>query len=93
MFRKDAVAFDEARDMSLSGTEALLLPIWQDLLPDASIVPEAEFFDLGGDSLTFMQMLNAVESRTGIRLDLETVFDTCTLRHVAQLVDQHQQEG
>jgi phthiocerol/phenolphthiocerol synthesis type-I polyketide synthase E len=77
----------------MSDTEAMLLPIWQDLLPRAHILPEVEFFDLGGDSLTFMQMLNAVESRTGIRLDLEKVFDTCTLRRVAQMVDQHRHEG
>jgi phthiocerol/phenolphthiocerol synthesis type-I polyketide synthase E len=93
MPHKDTVEFSEPQDMSLSDTEVTLLPIWQDLLPRARIVPEAEFFELGGDSLTFMQMLNEVESRTGIRVDLEKVFEKCTLRHVAQLVDQDRQAG
>jgi acyl carrier protein len=76
-----------------SQAEALLLPLWQDLLPGAVIDPEAELFDLGGDSLTLMQLLTAIEAATGVQVGLTQVFRRCSVRRVAGLIEQQQAEG
>lgn len=70
-------------------TQAMLLPLWQDLLPGVTIDPEADLFDLGGDSLALMQLLNAVAATTGVEIDLAQVFRKCSLRYVAELIEDH----
>jgi acyl carrier protein len=72
----------------LTATEALLLPLWRRLLPHAAITPDAGLFDLGGDSLTLMELVAAAEKETGVRIGLSDVYDGCSLRRMAELVEQ-----
>jgi aryl carrier-like protein len=80
--------FNQAQ--TVSRTEAVLLPLWQDLLPGKTIDPEADLFDLGEDSLALMQLLNAVAATTGVEIDLAQVFRKCSLRYMAELVEDQQ---
>ncbi|MDN3027889.1 non-ribosomal peptide synthetase [Streptomyces sp. S.PB5] len=74
----------------LSSTEAPLLALWRELLPHAAITPEASLFELGGDSLTLMSLLEAAEKETGVRIDLTDVYGGFSLRRMAELIEQQQ---
>jgi amino acid adenylation domain-containing protein len=50
--------------------EALLMAVWSELLPDAEVTADANFFDLGGHSLLALAMINRLETLCGQRPNL-----------------------
>lgn len=47
-----------------------MLEIWRDVLGQASIGPDDDFFDLGGDSLLAVVLFASIEDRMGVELPL-----------------------
>ncbi|MFG2292417.1 thioester reductase domain-containing protein [Streptomyces sp. NPDC048603] len=66
--------------------EARIAGIWQDLLGVANVDVETGFFDLGGDSLTVLQMAAQVRDAFGVRLDLRRLFEDPTVSRLAALI-------
>jgi amino acid adenylation domain-containing protein len=58
--------------------------IWAEILHRADIGEDDDFFDLGGHSLTAVQMVSFVEERMGVELPINAVFDAPTLRELTQ---------
>ncbi len=75
----DRTKHDEALDDSV----ALL---WAELLGMESIGPDANFFDLGGDSLLATQLISRLRARLGIELPVSALFEKPTLRMFSQRV-------
>ncbi|MDE2119255.1 MAG: amino acid adenylation domain-containing protein, partial [Betaproteobacteria bacterium] len=70
-----------------SALESELLDIWRAVLGRDDIVPEHDFFDLGGHSLHATRMVSQVRATLGIGLALREVFDKPTLRELAAEVE------
>ena len=72
-------------DAALIDTVSLL---WTEVLGHESIAPDANFFDLGGDSLLATQLVSRVRARLGIELPISALFETPTVRGLARVVAQ-----
>lgn len=66
--------------------ETQLARIWQDLLGLSQVGVETSFFDLGGDSLTVLQMAAQVREAYDVRLDLRRMFEDPTVAQLARMV-------
>jgi thioesterase domain-containing protein len=61
--------------------------IWSDLLEQGDIGPEDDFFELGGDSLLAVWLMEEIAERTGRDLPLSLLLEGATIRHLASAVD------
>jgi thioesterase domain-containing protein/acyl carrier protein len=66
--------------------EARLSEIWQRVLGPVPVSPNANFFDLGGNSLTATRLLAQIEVEFERKIQLATLFQSPTLRELALLV-------
>lgn len=84
------LAVEEAPDIAYvaprTPVETALARIWQDVLDVANVGVETSFFDLGGDSLTAVQMAARVREDYGVRLDLRRLFEEPTVARLARMV-------
>lgn len=69
-----------------TSVETQLARIWQDLLGLSKVSVETSFFELGGDSLSVLQMASQVRDAYGIRLDLHRLFEDPTIAQLARMV-------
>jgi acyl carrier protein len=60
--------------------------IWSELLGIDRIGANDDFFELGGHSLAATRVLARIESTLGVRLALRDVFDSPTVRRLAERV-------
>ncbi len=63
-----------------------LAEIWRGLLRREHVGRWDDFFDLGGDSLAFVQMILKAESRFGVRLPPDALGQSASLAQVAEAV-------
>lgn len=69
----------DEEDKGLSPVESVLARMWRQFLPSAqSLTPDANFFQLGGDSLRCMKLV-AMANQEGYHLTMEKVFTNPTL--------------
>jgi FkbM family methyltransferase len=67
---------------------AVLRQIWSDLFGAGSARPEADFFDMGGDSLTAIRLLDRVEQELGAgALTPELIFTASTFGALAAALE------
>jgi thioesterase domain-containing protein len=71
----------------LSPTEATVAGIWSELLEQGGIGPEDDFFELGGDSLLAVWLMEEIAERTGRDLPLSLLLEGGTIRHLASALD------
>ncbi|MBV9493302.1 MAG: amino acid adenylation domain-containing protein [Acidobacteria bacterium] len=70
-----------------SATEEVLASIWNRLLGCVDIGPSDDFFSHGGDSLTSVRLLEAIERELGARLPLQLLLQDATLAGLAARID------
>ncbi|MFV0457621.1 MAG: amino acid adenylation domain-containing protein [Actinomycetales bacterium] len=84
------IADDTARNREsvppATPSEAQVLSIWQELVPHSASVVD-DFFAIGGDSLTSVQLIHRLNDRLGARLPLQAIFEHSTPRALAGLLD------
>jgi amino acid adenylation domain-containing protein/FkbH-like protein/thioester reductase-like protein len=68
---------------SLNETESAVAGLWADLLGVAQVGLDADFFNLGGDSLLAVQVIARLESELGWQLSLYDFLEGPTVRQVA----------
>lgn len=66
--------------------EEALASIWREVLAIDRAGVEDDFFDLGGHSLLAVKMLALLEDTVGVTLPLRALFDSTTIRELAQAV-------
>ena len=72
---------------SLSPTESTVAGIWSELLERGDIGPEDDFFELGGDSLLAVWLMEEIAKQTGRNLPLSVLLEDATIRHLAGALD------
>jgi len=68
--------------------EAVLVGWWKKLLRLEGVSLDDDFFELGGYSLTGVQLFSKIEKTYGIELRLSTLLVARTVRQLAQLISQ-----
>ncbi len=69
------------------GTEAELAGLWAEALGRESVEADADFFRMGGDSLTAVRLVRTVRLRFGVTVELADFFAAATVADLAELVD------
>lgn len=75
----------------LSGTERQVAAIWARVLGQASVHPDASFFEVGGTSLSVFTLVHQLREGLGLGqedLDARTVYESPTIRELAAHMDQ-----
>jgi acyl carrier protein len=54
--------------------------MWQEALGVETLGPEDEFFELGGDSLSAVQLMRRIRERFGVQMSIGVLFDCPTVR-------------
>ena len=72
---------------SLTTTEQSLIRIWEDVLQNKHIDINKEFFQLGGYSLTLIQLLNNIHKEFEVELSVNIFFENSTIKKLAVLID------
>jgi acyl transferase domain-containing protein/NADP-dependent 3-hydroxy acid dehydrogenase YdfG len=60
-----------------------LRALWQEILGDPVTSPDADFLDLGGTSLSVVQLIARIRDTFGVELGVGLVFEKTTLRELA----------
>lgn len=71
-----------------AGLLDIVTKVWADVLGQEEIGLEANFFDLGGDSLLATQLVSRLRIRTGIELPISALFESPTVLGLAKLMAQ-----
>jgi len=83
----DRIEENLGHQASRSATEESILKIWSQLLGLKTIGVHDNFFDIGGDSLSGVEMLVEVGQLKGTLLPLDTVIKAPTIAKLAVLID------
>lgn len=78
-----AVAFESPT----TNAEEMLAEVWRGVLNVARVGRQDNFFELGGHSLAALRVVNAIEERTGVRIDPRRLFFQ-TLAQLAPSLEQ-----
>ncbi len=82
---------------TLGGTggsnEDVLAKIWCDVLHVPQVEQSANFFDIGGDSLKVMEVIQRVSEEVQVDLPLIAFFEEPTIRHLAKVIDELKAAG
>src|SRR5947209_14654908 len=66
--------------------------LWAEVLELPAAGPDDDFFELGGDSLSAVQVLSRIQGRFGVRLPLATFFANPTPAGLAQVLQEQKPE-
>ena len=78
---------DEPDGAPMTPTEDAVAAIWGRILQAGPVRRVHDFFDLGGHSLTALQVVSQVRDAFGVELPLKTIFDAPTLGELAGRID------
>ncbi|MFB8175319.1 amino acid adenylation domain-containing protein [Streptomyces sp. NPDC055966] len=67
--------------------EAVLLDIWRKIFAPLVVGLDEDFFDLGGDSLSVMDLVAEVEKRMGVQLDNSDPYLGRTIQSLARIIE------
>jgi amino acid adenylation domain-containing protein len=73
---------------SPKATVNTLRVIWRECLHVDDVRTDDDLFDLGGHSLTVIQIMNRVSSELGVDVPLDAFYERPTIADIAELVDQ-----
>ncbi|WP_294360851.1 acyl carrier protein [uncultured Clostridium sp.] len=67
--------------------EKIILAIWKEVLKVDEINITDTFYDIGGDSVSMVKILNILKDRFGITLDVMSFITNNTIEAMAKLLD------
>ena len=70
------------------GVEGIIINIWEELLAIEKVLPEDNYFSLGGDSLQASRIVASINNHFGITITTKEFFDQETLRALSNSVKQ-----
>jgi amino acid adenylation domain-containing protein len=79
-------AADKRDGMPDDPMEQALAHIWMEILGMEAVGADRNFFDLGGHSLSAIQMVSRIQEHFGVELAVEDIFRKPTIRQLAELI-------
>jgi acyl carrier protein len=76
-----------SKPSSSTTTTDRLRQLWTEILHEEDIAPDADFFDLGGNSFTAMDLMAKVRAEFGVELGIVTLFANSRLDALADQLD------
>jgi acyl carrier protein len=73
-------------EQPLDEVEAAVAEIWQQVLRQEEVGPSADFFDLGGDSLTGIMVIGRLNTLFGSELEVADLYDLPTVAEIAHVL-------
>lgn len=70
-----------------TATTDRLRRLWIEILHEDDIAPDADFFDLGGNSFTAMDLMAKVRAEFGVELGIVALFANSRLDALADQID------
>jgi hypothetical protein len=70
-----------------TSNEAALVEIWEEILARSPVGVHDDFFDLGGQSLAALRVINMVARRLGCQVSLGALLEHPTVAGLAELLD------
>ena len=74
---------------SLSATQRKLLAMWEESLKIKNLSPSADFFDLGGNSLLAIRLINKIKEEFDITLTFKVFIAHSTVLQASGYIDSH----
>nr|WP_245600700.1 non-ribosomal peptide synthetase [Streptomyces sulphureus] len=90
--RPGAHAEDDGPDGSRTPTQALVAELWSEVLGVERAGPDDSFFELGGNSLLGIRVMNRLRQRLGLDLDAHSLFRHRTVAELALAIDRERAE-
>ena len=81
------VLVSEPSSQATTTTADRLRRLWTVILDEDDIAPNADFFDLGGNSFLAMDLMSMVRAEFGVELGIVTLFAHSTLDALATQID------
>src|SRR5689334_16432733 len=81
---RGAVYMDTQGAQAISKTELTMIAIWKIALEREEIRLEDDFFDLGGDSIGMIKVINRVREQFGLELSPRVFFKNSNLRNLCK---------
>ena len=66
--------------------EETLVRIWEKTLGVTPIGIDDDFFELGGESITAIQLLNSIDKKLGVKISLIALFEYPSIRQLTHIV-------
>ncbi|MBK5911040.1 hypothetical protein CCR85_05990, partial [Rhodothalassium salexigens] len=85
-FRRLSAPKTVAASAELDADQARVAALWTDILGETPVAPGADFFALGGDSLSASKLVIAFKGQLGVDVPISLVFEAPTLAEQAELV-------
>ncbi|MCP4701724.1 MAG: amino acid adenylation domain-containing protein [Gammaproteobacteria bacterium] len=79
----------KTREAPANETERLLMEMVISVLQTETVGVTDNFFDIGANSLDFIQIYNAIKNRWGIKITVMDLFRLANIREIAGLLDTH----
>lgn len=73
--------------------EESLRELWQETLGVAEIYPEDDFFELGGNSILGIKLIQSVSEVFGEQLEMEEVYANSTIKAMAEILEKKKGKG
>lgn len=82
---------ESGENKNVSFLQLTIIQIWRDLLEVPSFGLNDDLFDLGGDSVTAIQVFSEINKKFGIRLPMEELFkgDVFSISWLSHLVERY----
>ena len=87
-----AAAVEDAGAPDAADLTQIVAGIWREVLRVAEIAPDDTLFDLGGHSLTIMQITARIRKALGVEVPFDVFFDTPTIDGVVSSIEELRQE-
>ncbi|UFH57438.1 amino acid adenylation domain-containing protein [Spirosoma sp. KNUC1025] len=79
----------EQRNSWLNLTETTMASLWAAVLSHPPVNADDHFFELGGSSLTAIQLISQIYRQFGVQLRMNDIFEHATLRELSAYVDRN----
>ena len=87
--RETTSAMPASGNVPRGKTEVAVAEIWKRVLELDQVDRNADFFDLGGDSLMTLNLMFEIEDALGVELPVTMIYQTPTIASLAEALDAH----
>jgi acyl carrier protein len=84
-----AVRPDSSAKAAATQLEQTIIDIWHTYLSTEQLGPTANFFDVGGDSLSLMRVHTRLQKAIEVQIPITALFEYATVRSLAQYLSGH----